>query len=215
VSIAALLRGLAVAKMRELTLISAEFGGYLAVFQPWVRVLLGTSVGLEYVAAYQPAYPAAEDAPPLPGLCLRRCTWNRDEDYGRFRLAGDARAYLASGEQIQSRIVFAAPHDTEQVTALAQEGAALFRRGLGLTESARDRVRWETVEVDIADGSNGFALSYAPRASHHAALEAWVAQWQRRFESLVPGLSPDGGVRVSYRDGLRDLLAREFFLPRH
>lgn len=203
----ALLKQLAIAKMLEVSLVSAEFGEVPAVYEPEVWAFVDRGADAELAAAYRLAFPP-DEGEELPALCVRRAVWSREEDYAAFEAAADKREYLLGEGQVRSRILFL----TEDGSARARSAMDAIRqalaRGISWHQEVRTSVAWQELKCFVSDGSGELLVSYSLYERRCCEIESWLPGWLETLSSLDydGGVKPDRGSRISYRLALEDRL---------
>ncbi len=191
---------LASAKMTDVALISAKFGGDTVVFEPWVWILIDGKTSLRFYGAYQVGGFAPEKG--TPDLLLRISSWEQASDYERFTQAKDKRKYLLSEEQLTVRSIFTTLKDQQRVTKLIDEVLDITAKGLRMERRRRAKTRWVKLECEISTGQDPAytRFFYCPVCSKSDIFEAWVSRWQSCFEDINfnSGFIPDEGSRISY-----------------
>jgi hypothetical protein len=193
-------RAIGLAKLADVTLISAEFGGVPVVFEPWVTLLVNRASSAEFFGAYQPAFPL-DEGDEAPSLCLRRSSWSqgaRDED-GDLLIEGDE-------GPIESQIVFTSRTERVDVVRLVEELVRLLTDGIRVRRTSRE-IEWEALSCSIADTRAVATIAYSSLQTESPELEPWAWRWSDAFSRLDEGVAPDDGCRISYRASLREVLA--------
>ena len=204
-----LLKGVAIAKMVDVSLISAEFDDIPVVFEPKVEVFLDEGTAAEFMAVYQSGFPSEEHSRKLPSLCLRISRWNRNNDFKQFNRAKNKKEYLESDKQVKSNLVFTTPTVHSEIYQLTTEIIDIFRRGVALEAVNRTETHWHEIRCKVVDDTAAYAVSYTPFATKNELVEAWIMKLSEHFKKLAyqKGLLSDNGCRVSYNPSLRERLA--------
>jgi len=203
----------ATAKMTQLNIISADFGGVTAIFERQIHTYLEMGSYAECLGIYAPD---EEDEvqgvrpPGLPTLCLRRARWDRTQDIRKFRAAQSMKGYIKGDEQIEAQIVFITSKMYPEFSLLRAEAQKLVQGGIALDGVTRADPRWDLVLFRLREGARHFSLSYAPSIEGNEALEAWVANWQQSFAAVdfSGGILADQGCFISYPFSLMEYLER-------
>jgi len=201
------LKQIALAKLADITLLSAEFRGEQVVFEPWISLLVDTGDKALFLGAYRPSFDAEGDTSALPDLCWRRSEWLRDVDTAQVGNAEDRRAYLAGDTQIDSKIRFTRLDREPAFAALVDRSRATFARGVTLEPLRRPNSNWQRVVVDVADDLVAFRLDFSPLLTQSPTIETWAAQWLNTPPTLNATIEPDSDITLSYRRSLHELLA--------
>lgn len=201
------LKRIALAKLTDITLLSAEFHGEQVVFEPWICLLVDTGDKALFLGAYRPSFEAEGDTSALPDLCWRRSEWIRDVDTAQIGNAEDRRAYLAGDSQIKSDIHFTRLDREPAFATLVDGSLATFARGVTVEPLRRPDSNWKRISVDVADDLVAFHLDYSPLLTQSPTIETWAAQWLSTFPTLSATIEPDGDIVLSYRRSLHELLA--------
>src|SRR5688572_15165723 len=77
----ATLKRLAMLKLLDVTLISAEFGGVSLVFEPWIWLFVEEAKRALFCGVFRSAYPVdPADVHAVPDACWRMAEWDLDRD---------------------------------------------------------------------------------------------------------------------------------------
>lgn len=204
-----LLKRVAVAKMVEVSLISAEFDGIPVVFEPKVEVFLDEGSAAGFMGVYQSGYPSDEEYKELPSLCLRISRWNRNSDFRQFNEAQDKKHYIESDKQVKSQILFTTLKADSEIDELTTEIIDIFRRGVALEAVNRTQERWHEIRCKVVDDAAAYTVSYTPFSAKNERVERWITKWRSYFQqvSTKKQVPSDNGCRVSYNLSLRERLA--------
>lgn len=204
-----LLKGVAIAKMVEVSLISAEFDGIPVVFEPKVEAFLDEGTAASFMGVYQSGFPFETDYQELPSLCLRISRWNRSNDFKQFNEAKNKKGYIESDKQVKSQIVFTTLTAESEIDQLATEIIDIFRRGVALEAVNRTGERWHEIRCKVVDDTAAYTVSYTPFSAKNELVEAWLMKWRGYFQKMATqnGFISDNGCRVSYNLSLRERLA--------
>jgi hypothetical protein len=205
----AFLKRIALAKLADITLMSAEFGGDKLLFQPWVSLLIDAGSAVKFLGAYRLSFESEEDSATRPNLCWRRSEWNRNVDHKQLAEATDLRAYLTGDTQISSIIAFTRMAAQPALTGLIERTIAEFSHGVTITAAERPDMPWEALQLDIADDRLIWTIDYSPLIVQSEQVERWSHTWIEFFDKLDPhdAIAPDGDIIVSYRRSLPEMLA--------
>lgn len=205
----AFLKRIALAKLADITLMSAEFGGYKLVFEPWVSLLVDAGSIAKFVGVYRLAFNSEEGSVTRPNLCWRRSEWKRDVDHEQLAEATDLRDYLTGDTQISSVIAFTRTADQPELTGLIERTITEFSQGVTITAAKRPDMRWQALQLDIADERLICAIDYSPLLAQSEQVETWAQTWIEYLDKLDPhdAIAPDADIIVSYRRSLPEMLA--------
>jgi hypothetical protein len=209
-----MLKRVALAKMTDITLLSADFHGDVVLFEPRVSVLLDMSSHVEFRGLYQIHADREEqqEAPvqSLPSLALRQATWIRDDDFKHFNGAANKRAYIEGTQQVHSRITFTTPELQPEIYQLLEDARNLVRNGLKMEPAHNSNFQREETRFCVDDEELRFTLLYLPHIRQSLALDGWIEQWIQSFARVdfSGGIMPDHGCSISYTHSLMELLSR-------
>ncbi len=205
----AFLKRIALAKLADITLMSAKFGGDKLVFEPWVSLLIDAGSTVKFLGVYRPAFESDEDSATRPNLCWRRSTWNRDVDHKQLAEAIDLRTYLNGDTQISSIITFTRMAAQPALTDLIERTITAFSRGVTIAAAERTDMPWQALRLDIADDRLIYTIDYSPLLVQSELVETWAQTWIEYLDKLDPhgAIAPDADISVSYRRSLPEMLA--------
>jgi len=209
-----LLKRLAISKMTDVTLISADFQDNCVLFSPHVCLLLDFSSRLEFFGAYVADTSEEKNTndkiDELPSLCIRKCFWSKSEDIEKIQLAEDKEEYILGEKQTLSNIIFLNSAKFPEVVQLMAEAIQLARHGIGFQEQHRSNAFYYEVNLDVTD--NGFCCNFAynPYRLTNSVLEAWIVKWHKCIGNLPHdiGYVPDDKFRMSYKLSLFDQVSK-------
>ncbi|MHC4633461.1 MAG: hypothetical protein ACYS9C_19620 [Planctomycetota bacterium] len=194
------LKLLAIAKMMDVSVISANFNGHPVVFQPWVTVAIDCKTSLNFYGCYQLGYEREEGK---PDLCMRTCSWEQINDYEQFEQAKNKQEYVLSDKQLEVKSIFTTISDHQEVATLCDEVISMNLRGLSLEHCQRDRNKCIELNCEIVSPSMPWSTSFAynPRRFRNNLFEEWLSRWQSCFDGICfsAGFIPDKGSRISYK----------------
>jgi hypothetical protein len=207
-------RRLASAKMTEVALISAEFRGVPAVFEPWLMVLLDTGEGLEFAGIYKPAFSAAEHSgtAAVPAFSLRTAVWQAAQDSERLGDEAAAIGYVTGPEHAPAITRFVTRTTIPDLIALVDELTRVCHRGLAFQSVERPAPALHELRIQLFDTRVHLTCSYTGFRTQSKSLEDWVERWRGAVADVAsrsaPGadMCPDGGWRISYRHSLAEQL---------
>lgn len=205
----AFLKRIALAKLTDITLMSADFSGDKIVFEPWVSLLVDEGSTATFQGVYRLAFESDESSATRPNLCWRQSAWNQDIDHDQLAEATDLRAYLAGDTQITSTIAFTKKAAQPALTALAERTIAQFSDGVTITAATRHDMLWEQLQLDIADDRLIYTIDYSPLLARSEQVETWAQAWIEYFAKLDPHnvIMPDADITVSYRRSFPEMIA--------
>lgn len=203
------MKRIALAKIADITLMSAEFGGDKIVFEPWVSLLVDAGSTVKFLGVYRLAFESDEDSATRPNLCWRRSTWNRDIDHEQLAEATDLRTYLTGDTQISSAIAFTRMAVQPALTDLIEQTITTFAHGMTITAAERAEMTWQTLRLDIADDRLICTIDYSPLLARSEQVETWAQTWIEYLDKLdaYETIQPDADIAVSYRRSLPEMLA--------
>lgn len=203
------MKRIALAKLADITLMSAEFGGDKLVSEPWVSLLIDAGSTVKFLGVYQPSFEPDEDSATRPNLCWRRSEWNRNVDHEQLAEATDVRAYPPGDTQISSIITFTRIAAQPALTDLIERTITEFSHGVTITAAERTDILWQALQLDIADDRLIYTIDYSPLLVQSERVETWADAWIKFLGKLDPhdAITPDADIIVSYRRSLPEMLA--------
>jgi len=202
------LKKVAIAKMTEVSVVSAVFGQELLVFEPWVSVLLDAGDTVVFFGAYALAFPPENDTTDLPHICVRTGSWNKNEDCTRFECAEDKNAYIWSAAQIQIDLAFGLKQTFLSIKEMVSSLSDLVDQGLKRRCLARNDMHWRKVSVEVTSDFFSWKYAYSPLTSVVDGFEAWLGKWLDIFKNLAIDNIRAEDCEVSYRPCLMDRMPR-------
>lgn len=201
---------LAIAKLTTVSVISGNFDGVTAVFEPSLSVLLTFDTRYEWLGMYQPGYPHEEvqvASHSFPTLCLRKAIWQTQYESERFHKAINKRAYIKQAGGIESHIVFLTDEMYTELQILSVQLEQMIRKGIDISTSTRDKKSWDSIEVKL-NKELSFSLSYSSNVNGNEELERWVTKWHHLFTHVdySGGLLPLDGCFISHSYPLEERL---------
>lgn len=209
-----MLKRMALAKMTDITLLSAEFQDNVVLFEPRVSILLDMNTHVEFRGIYQihrdNEDPQEIPVQSLPSLALRQASWIRDNDFKQFNMATNKRAYIESEQQVLSRIIFTTPELQPTIYRLVEDARNLVQAGIKLEPALHPNYQSEEIRFCVDDEELRFSLLYLPHIRQSPTLEKWIGQWMQSFAQVdfSGGIIPDHGCSISYSHSLLELLSR-------
>jgi hypothetical protein len=193
-------RLIAISKMMDVEIISAEFNEYPVVFEPWVLLLHNSEPSVELFGAYIRGF---EKEKSEPDICIRYAFWSRDKDQKQYEASLDKRAYVLSDSQMQAKTVFGTVKEYQNIYNLADEIERLVVEGFKLQPCNRDDRQNGYFRIKIMgrfETTADLDLSYNPRRLQNRTFEEWTNRWRAAFQSLDfnSGKVPEHGTRISY-----------------
>lgn len=215
----AFLKGAALVKTVDFSMMSAEFDGEPVWFEPWLSLRLVERDSIISWAAYRLAFTdeGPDDSEPvLPDVAWRRVEWDRLLDPGRFRAAPDKSLYVVGDMQIDSRIRFGRLAEQPRLTAAVREGIQVLAAGVPVVSMYRQDVAWDNLRVHVYSDAIEMNLDYAPRLARCGEVERWAERWSALIDSLddTDTVAPDGDITVSYPSSYEELIADVHRFPR-
>ncbi|MBW4650556.1 MAG: hypothetical protein KME06_17980 [Kastovskya adunca ATA6-11-RM4] len=207
----ALMKKLAISKMTDVVLISADFDDAPVVFTPLVWLLLDSGASVEFFGVYATELSNnkvdsnSNELENLPAFCIKKAFWSKLEDIKNFQLADDKKKYILGATQTFSNIVFINFAHCPETTQLVEEVIQVAKHGLSLQENQNESV-YEEIKINVSDGRFYLNFSYHPRVVTNNVLEQWIFKWRNCIDKLPldMGYLPDEKVRISYELSLFD-----------
>lgn len=210
------LKGAALVKTADFSLLRADFDGEEVVFELWLSLRLVEPNRITSWAAYHPASSdEPEEGSTYPDVAWRRVEWDRSRDYDRLQVAEDKAAYLLGDTQLDSRIRFGRLVELPQLAAAVREGVEVMKGGLVVHAADRPDMAWQSLHVTVMDGEMVMDLKYAPWATRCGEVERWAQGWSVLVDSLddTGTVAPDGDITVSYANSFAELVVRTGLVP--
>jgi len=214
----ATLKRVALAKLSDITLLSAAFGGEDILFEPWLTLVVDYGHGAFLAGVYRTDSSskdaAAPDGTTLPIWCLRKSEWFRETDLEQSRGADDLSEYLRSGPQVANRIVFANRATHPEIDGVMDSALTVLRLGITVSPTEPRAAEWQFVDLDLVDDRLICGIEYSPLTARSESLEAVLPSWVSRIEELLQrdGFSPDREITISIRRSVPEL-TRVFPVP--
>lgn len=222
------LQVLAMAKMMEVEVISADFFDETISFYPRVRIMFESRERVEFIGAYwaklshltnSDSSDYSEDAEILgkfPTLCIRRAFWykrtNR-EIMNEFRSAPNKKDYIFGDKQTEINVSFVKLKDFPVLENLIADSTKLIRDGVNFEECPEHRTPYYDIHLTISGECINLKLLYEPNCVMSASLDNITSRWQRYLidAPLEESMIPDEDFRVIYDRSILDCL-RDFDL---
>ena len=209
------LLNLAVEKMLDVAIISADFQDNTPVFTKQVGVYLEKDEEGVFCGLY---LPDADDeyGPNVPTVCVRQARWDRELDINQFlriqkNRAEGRRRYVEEEQLVASTVFFFTKEDARVLLDMVVALEQLVRDGVKISRMARspEQRPWEAMQLEIQIESLSSTISYSAYAEGSEPLEAWLARWQQEIATLVnrQGVIPDDGCFISYPYSLMERIA--------
>jgi len=203
-----LIKLLAVCKMMDVQVISAEFSDYQITFEPWIIVAVDRGACIDFLGAYQRGYVIEEGE---PELCLRTARWSEQADQQEFDSASDKLDYLLSDKQLRAETSFGCFAECPDLVTLAEEIENFALSGCRLQRCDRDSEQRSNLYLRAAGRLVPFTcdLTYFLGAFQCEKLEDLANRWVACGPNIDFGSKfvPKNGTDVSYRMTLLERLA--------
>jgi hypothetical protein len=200
----ALMKNLAISKMIDIRLISADFKESPVVFTPLLWLLLDSVSNIEFFGVYanndEDFSDNSNQLDISPSFCVRKVLWSKHEDIYNFQNADDKKKYILGDNQVISNICFINSTHLPEITQLISKGIQIAENGLILQENLQTKLVYDEIKINVSDGRFYLNFSYKPRLLTNSALEEWIIKLRNCIDSLPLdiGYSPDDGFRISY-----------------
>jgi hypothetical protein len=207
----ATLKRVALAKLSDITLMSAAFGGERVLFEPWLTLLVDNGGGAFLTGVYRTdgasLSDAASEGPRLPIWCLRKSEWLRQTDLEQSSGTDDLGGYLSSGPQVATRLVFADRATHPELDGVMHRVLTAVSAGITVVPIQPRTSQWQFVDLDLADDRLRCSIQYSPLIARSESLEAVLPPWLNQVDELLgrDGLAPDGKVTLSIRRSVPEL----------
>lgn len=208
----ALMKKLAISKMIDVILISADFNEAPVVFTPLVWLLLDSGSSVDFFGVYATELSKNEsdsdrssELENLPDFCIKKAFWSKSEDIKKFQLADDKKKYVLGETQTLSNMIFINSVHCPETMQLIEEAIQVAKHGLSLQEN-QNKSAYEEIKINVSDGRFYLNFSYHPSVVTNNILEEWILKWRNCIDKLPLdiGYSPDEKIRVSYELSLFD-----------
>jgi hypothetical protein len=201
----ATLKRVALAKLSDITLMSAAFGGERVLFEPWLTLLVDYGRGAFLTGVYRSD---ESYGPGLPIWCLRKSEWLRQTDLEQSSGADDLRGYLSSGPQVANRLVFADRATHPELDGVMKSVLTAVTAGITVVPIQPRTSQWQFVDLDLADDRLICSIQYSPLIARSELLEAVLPPWRNQIDELLgrDGLVPDSKVTLSIRRSVPELV---------
>lgn len=205
----ATLKAIAVKKMTDISVISAEFGNYPKVFEQRLWVMIDKEISLEFFGIYTPVFPL-ENLPQEPVLCLRYAFWSQKNQSKQFQKNSHYEEYLLSDNQVNIYNVFLSHPESIKFSSLSDEIVNYVKSGLNFRFEETTNHLWSHIRLGIFDGDFELKLAYSPSLQKDILLEEMVIKLEDNFSLLDShkGLIPEpGSHKLSYEKSVIELLS--------
>ena len=211
-SIRGVSKKVAVLKILDVSLLSAEFNGEFVLFEPLISIFIETNKYIEFLGIYHSSDPEEYCNRPVPSFCLRRCSWSREKRHRAFQKNDSdfINDYLLGDEQILSRITFWNWKDIPELESRVQEFIALFRNSIAIEKCDRPEPEIYYINCSIIKDCMSSEVRYDLFQNQCIALENIIPKIFQAADliNLESGFMPDRdyGLRISSRSSLEDYL---------
>jgi hypothetical protein len=211
----ALMKNLAISKMTDVRLISADFNEDTVIFTPLVWLLLDSGSSLEFFGVYaselsndEGVSDSSTELESLPDYCIKKAFWSKSEDIEKFQLADDKKKYILGDTQTLSNIIFLKSTHCLEATQLISEAIQMTKHGLSLQENKNEST-YDEIKINVSDGRFYLNFAYHPTVVTNNILEEWIFKWRNCIDNLPLdiGYSPDEKIRISYELSLFDKIS--------
>ncbi|MBD2607976.1 hypothetical protein H6G81_26535 [Scytonema hofmannii FACHB-248] len=205
-----LMKNLAISKMMDVRLISADFKGSPVVFTPLFWLLLDSISNIEFFGVYsnndEDFSDNSNNLDISPPFCIRKALWSKSEDIYNFQNADDKKKYILGENQVISNVFFIDSTHVPEITQLISEVIKITKNGLILQENLQNKLVYDEIKINVSDGRFYLNFSYKPHLLTNSALEEWIIKLCNCIDSLPLdiGYLPDGKFRMSYELSLFD-----------
>ncbi|MBW4504986.1 MAG: hypothetical protein KME64_00470 [Scytonematopsis contorta HA4267-MV1] len=204
----ALMKKLAISKMIDVKLISADFKENPVIFSPLLWLLFDSNFNMEFVGVYanDEDVRADSNSDVSPSFCIRKVSWSKAEDIGNFQKAGDKKEYVLGENQVVSNVLFIDPIHFPEITQLISEAIHIAQNGINLQENLQSKLVYDEIKINVSDGRFYLNFSYKPCLMTNSTLEEWIINLRNCIGNLPLniGYLPDDKFRMSYELSLFD-----------
>jgi len=211
----ALMKKLAISKMTDIRLISADFNKNTVFFTPLVWVLLDSGSRVEFFGVYATEMSTDEgtsdnssELETSPNFCIKKAFWSKSEDIEKFQLADDKKKYILGETQTLSNMIFINSTHCLEATQLIEEAILVTKHGVTLQEN-QNKSAYDEIKINVSDGRFYLNFAYHPGAVTNNILEKWIFKWRNCIDRLPLdiGYLPDDQIRISYELSLFDKIS--------
>ena len=202
-----LLKQIALSKILDVKIISAEFHEISAVFEPQVLLLLDGVSRVEFFGTYDSS-DESDESDNVPSLCCRKVTWSKRDDWESFNASDKKSNYILTDKQLVSEICFLNTEQQSNFESLTSDILEIFCRGVKFEEVEREEVPCRDIKLQVFSLPS-FSCSYHLFGVECQVIEGWIPKWRSCFEKLdsSAGYMPDSSkIRISYNRSFFDYL---------
>jgi len=204
------LKYLAIQKMTDISIISAEFDGELQVYEPKLWILLDYyDSKIEFYGVYFPDDPI-NCSDHIPTLCLRKASWNRKNDKAQIIKNQDYDKYILSPKHACFKTLFTYEAEVIGITKLVSEINAYVPNKLSIKDEYKENNALHYLQLKLYDEELVFEVGYCPLARKEHILEEKIYRWKESFSKINfdKGAIPDeGSYRISYYESVLERLS--------
>jgi len=204
---------LSVAKLQQVSIISADFQGETIVFKPYLGVGLLMGPTEEWLGMYRRDLVEDEEMQEqehdAPLFCLRRAIWEEKKDISQFRISSNKREYVKEKGNINSHIIFGTPLLYPEITPMTDELERFVRQGIAIQAIQGVEFPWRHIKVDMQSDID-FLLEYSFNQGRNEHLESWIERWYKTFTQIdfSGGIIPDSGCFIRYSFPIEEVFER-------
>ncbi|MDJ0674654.1 MAG: hypothetical protein QNJ36_04510 [Calothrix sp. MO_167.B42] len=210
-----LMRNLAISKMVDVKLISAEFQENTFWFEPLVWLLFDSVSNIEFIGVYatdtdnEDISDNSSKLDICPSFCIRKSSWSKSEDIYNLQHADDKKKYILGENQIYSNVFFIDSTHLPEIEKIISEAIHLTKNGLLLEENIQSRLACTEITINVSDGRFYLNFSYKPHLLTNSALEEWIIKLRNSIDNLPLdiGYLPDDKFTMSYELSLFDKIS--------
>jgi hypothetical protein len=207
------MRNLAISKMVDVKLISADFKENIFFFYPLVWLLLDSVSNIKFIGVYATEDEDISDNSNRldisPSFCIRKAFWSKSEDVSNFQHADDKKKYILGENQILSNVYFINSTHLPEIEQIISEAINITKNGLFLEKNTQSKLAYDEIKINISDGRFYLNFSYKPHLLTNSALEEWIIKLCNSIDSLPLdiGYLPDDKFTMSYELSLFDKIS--------
>ena len=204
------LKDLAIQKMTDVSVISAEFDGEIRAYEPKFWTLLDYyDSKLEFYGVYF-SIDSVENNDPIPTLCLRKAFWKRQNDKAQMFMNRDYDKYILSSKHAFVKTLFTTATEVVDIIELISEINSYVPNQLSVKNQCRENNAWYYLRVKLYDEELVFDIGYCPLVREEPILEEKIHRWKECFMKLDfdNGVIPDeGSYQISYDESILERLS--------
>lgn len=214
--VGATLSRVALAKLSDITMFSASFGGESYTFEPWLTALIEYGHRKTFAGVYRTEEPEPDDPAGTPAFCLRWSTWDRDRDAMHVSDMTSLQDYLATGPQIEHVFTFANQATHPGLPQVMSAALEVLASGIKVEPASHRSTDWVNVNIEVADTHLICKIDYSPMTARSDAVEQALPPWLNAISRLTQdqGIKPDDEVKLTIRRSVPEIVAAEPF-PHH